>query len=487
MASLTKTYTKEKLEGRVFTPFFIVDKILDDVKYNVDTFLGKTILDPACGDGRFLVRIVKRIIEYSDLKDLKKNLENVHGWDISKTSVSEAIENLDELVAPFGVKIDWNIKVLNSLHLDGQKFDFVVGNPPYIRVQHLEKGEREFIQNNYSFCSLGSTDIYLAFFELGVKLLKDDGFCAYITPNTFFHTSAGFNLRDYFVKNKNLVQITNYNHIQLFDDATTYSAITVFNKKINKNFRFQYAIDKQFFKERFVDFVELENQKFWQLSVEKNSKKDGVRLGDIVSISVGLATLADKLYIMPYLEKTEKYVILQSKYNGIIKIEKGILKPIVKASKMKSKDDEVVEYILFPYKKVNEKHTILSEDEIEKKFPLAYKYLLEIKHLLDKRDNGKPNKIAWYAFGRSQGLDSSFGKKILFSPMNKKPNFVYYQYEDVTFYSGYCMKYDGDYDYLLEKINSKDMEEYIKVSARDFRNGWKSYNKKIVEEFVIKD
>ena len=131
------------------------------------------------------------------------------------------------------------------------------------------------------------------------------------------------------------------------------------------------------------------------------------------------------------------------------------------------------------------KHKIIAEDELKEKFPFAYEYLLKSKSILDKRDNGNPNPVAWYAFGRTQGLDTTFGKKILFSPMNKKPNFIFSEFEEATFYSGYCIKYDGDYNYLLTKLNSKKMEEYIKITARDFRGGCKAYNKKIVQEFLI--
>ena len=70
--------------------------------------------------------------------------------------------------------------------------------------------------------------------------------------------------------------------------------------------------------------------------------------------------------------------------------------------------------------------------------------------------------------------------------MNKEPNFILSEYEDATFYSGYCIKYEGDYEYLLKQLNSKRMKEYIQITARDFRGGWKAYNKKIVQEFIIR-
>jgi len=76
-------------------------------------------------------------------------------------------------------------------------------------------------------------------------------------------------------------------------------------------------------------------------------------------------------------------------------------------------------------------------------------------------------------------------KKIIFSPMNKKPNFIYYENEECTFYSGYCIKYKGDYNSLLDKLNSDEMQRFVQMSSRDFRGGWKAYNKKVIEEFVI--
>ncbi len=69
--------------------------------------------------------------------------------------------------------------------------------------------------------------------------------------------------------------------------------------------------------------------------------------------------------------------------------------------------------------------------------------------------------------------------------MNKKPNFMFHKNSEATFYSGYCIKYKGDNTKLLNQLNSDRMEEFIKISGRDLRGGWKTYNKKIVQEFVI--
>ena len=497
MASLIKKYTKEKLIGQIFTPFFIVDKILDDVGFNSPNILNKKILDPSCGDGRFLLKIAERIIKYSPKEKLVENLENIYGWDIDDIAIQKAINQLNKLIEPFNIVVNWNIEKVNSLYkanlkqdlfssfIPIEKFDFIVGNPPYIRIQHLDIKERKFIQNNYSFCKSGSTDIYIAFYELALNLLKNNGKAGYISPNTFFHTDTAKKLRKYFETKQNIIQITNYKDIQLFDDATTYSAIMVFDKNKHNNFLYQEANDKITFSERKIEYSEIKGKKFWQLSVKKIEAKNGKRLGDIANIHVGITTLADKIYIMPFVEKKDDYIFLQSKYHGIVKFEPDILKPIIKVSTLKHSTEPIKEYILFPYQKINGKHKIIPENNLKTNFPFAYEYLLKSKPILDKRDDGKINSVAWYAFGRTQGLDTTFGKKILFSPMNKKPNFIFSEFEETTFYSGYCIKYDGDYNYLLTKLNSKKMEEYIKITARDFRGGWKAYNKKIVQEFLI--
>jgi len=496
MGSLAKSYSQEKLFGQVYTPNFIVCKILNDIGYNSPEILGKTIIDPACGDGRFLVEVIKRIIEFSSENDLQKNLECVYGWDIDENAIVECRKNLDNLIENKNIKVNWNISVTDSIKKyekpdlfavsECQNFDFIVGNPPYIRIQHLDLEQRNYIQNNYDFCKSGSTDIYIAFYELCIHLLSENGICGLITPNTFLFTETARQMRLYFATNKNLVQITNYGDIQLFEDATTYSAITIFNSKKNKKIKFQKAVSEHLFEERLIDFSELQ-EPFWQLTTDKTEIVKGKKLKEICDIHVGITTLCDSAYIFPIEEIDNGYVYAETKLYGRVKLEKNILKPIVKGSKLKHSNEKIKEFVLFPYRKVNGKNTIIPENELKTNFPLAYDYLLSVKPELDKRDNGKPNSVAWYAFGRSQGLDTSFGEKIIFSPMNYRPNFIYYSNPDTTFYSGYCIKKINGFcvERLMKQLNSDRMDKFVSMSSRDFRGGWKAYNKKIIENFEI--
>lgn len=485
VASLSKTYTQEKKLGQIYTPSHIVAKMLDDVGYVGADIVGKSILDPACGDGRFLVQVVERIIEQSKHSDLVHNLSFVQGWDIDEDAILECKKNLDNLVQSVDIQIDWNIQKRNSLEAISNEsnkdlFDFIVGNPPYIRIQHLEEEQRKFIQSHYQFCKSGSTDIYIAFYELATKLLSDNGKCTFITPNTFFYTETAKAMRAYFGANRAILKMSNYADIQVFNNATTYSAIVIFDKNEHDEFLFEKAINLYEFEKKHLSQSILK-EKIWQLSTQENEILEGKRLGEIAKIHVGITTLCDKAYIMTFIKAEGDYMWLNSRLKGEVKIEKGILKPIIKASTLKKSDELIKEYVLFPYQNAQ----IISELELKNIFPLAYAYLCEVKEELDKRDAGKPNSVAWYAFGRSQGLQTSFGKKILFSPMNLRPNFIYFDNEEATFYSGYCIKYNGNHKDLLAQLNSDRMQDYISRSSRDFRGGWKAYNKRVLEDFII--
>lgn len=480
MASSQKEYSKEKLFWQIYTPNFIVCKILDEVWYkNKKNILWKTILDPACWDWRFLIEIVNRILKYSSKKDLEKNLLKIYGWDMDEIAINECIKNLDELVNNYKIKINWNIKIKNSLHeieKNNEKYDYIVWNPPYIRIQHLELSERKYIQENFSFCKLGSTDIFIAFFELAKHLIWDIWVCSFISPNSYFKTETWKYLRRY-LSNNHIYSIYDFWWIQVFENATTYTSITTFSNNIYKNFIYNKAKNINLFDTQIMNFWDLLNTNFWQLWINHQIITWWIRLWDICNIFVWLATLCDKAYIFDFIKENWDFLILNTKFSWVQKIEKDILKPIIKVSRFKK------QYILFPYENINWKNKLIKEEILMKNYTMAYKYLTWIKDILNKRSTWNNEKIKWYEFWRNQALDTSFWKKIVFSTMNEKPNFILVDDETTTFYSWYAIKYDWNYNELLKKLNSKEMEKYINVAWKDLRWWWKSYNKKIVEEF----
>ena len=431
---------------------------------------------------------------------IKTKLENnIFGFDIDKSATEKCISILDDITSEYNIKgVKWNILETDSLdkffvNKFFNSFDFVIGNPPYIRIQHLGTKRREKIQNEWNLCQKGSTDIFITFFELGYYLLNKNGRLGYITPNTYLKTKAGEDLRNFIKYNKILKTLIDFEHNQLFDNVTTYSLITILDKNHRKNTFSLFKGDKQNI--NYINEINVENlnNDNWILTsnniLEKlnNIERRGFSLNQIAKIHVGITTLADDYYIFKGPIIKGNLAEIQLRDGRTFQIEKGILKPIVKASVLKNPDEDQNRFIIFPYKKIGNRHSIIGEKELKEKYPLAYKYFRTIKEFLDNRDKGKPNPVAWYAFGRSQGLDTSFGKKILTSPINLKPNFIVWGKGEYTFYAGYCIKFDGDLKLLAQYLNSKDMEFYINHISRNYQNNYKSFAKSFIEKFGIND
>jgi len=493
--------SNKKLQGAVTTPEWIVKLMLDRVGY-IDNLDKKSIIDPACGYGNFLVVVLDRILNYlennkfSDAEKVNIIERNIFGIDIDGNALKKCNENLNKILAKHNIKqkVNFNLYKRDALNVDEnkkmlEKFDFVIGNPPYIRIQNLDKKERKYIQDNYSFCESGSTDIYIAFFQMSVSLLNSKGRLCFITPNTYFYTNTGKELRKYLRENKLIKEIINFDDKQVFDDVTSYTSITILDKSNTKN-----SFDYYFYANKLqyvgsIPFSKLNDDK-WIL--DKNEIIDkileietrGKKLGEIAEIHVGITTLADDIYIFENPLFKDNIAIIKLKNRAEYKIEKSILKPIVKVSTLKSSDDEQNRFIIFPYKLVKGKHVALSEEELKQNYPLTYKYFLTVKKRLLMRDKGK--KISpWYAFGRTQGLNTSFGEKILVSPIGNKPNFIVWKKPEYTFYSGYCIKYNGDLNKLVKQLNSEDMDFYIKHTSRAYRNGYRSYSKSFIYNFGV--
>jgi hypothetical protein len=98
-----------------------------------------------------------------------------------------------------------------QLLLGVASFDIVIGNPPYVQLQHMSNKyilksiikKRKSEYETYT----GRGDLYVLFYERGVELLSKNGFLTYITSNQWMRSSYGALLRDYFVKKTNPIRV----------------------------------------------------------------------------------------------------------------------------------------------------------------------------------------------------------------------------------------------------------------------------------------
>ena len=89
------------------------------------------------------------------------------------------------------------------------RFDFIVGNPPYITYQELNNLDRIFLKNNFISCKKGKFDYCYAFIEKSLLDLKTTtGKMCYLIPNSIFKNVFAKNLRETF--KTNIQQIIDY-------------------------------------------------------------------------------------------------------------------------------------------------------------------------------------------------------------------------------------------------------------------------------------
>lgn len=460
----------KKTNGVVYTPLFIVETMLDMVGYD-HGIRGKHIIDNSCGDGSFLIEVVKRycfdfLRHSSDLTLLSSELATfIHGIDNDPVAVGVCISRVNEEVKKYGVSdVKWDIICGDSLSInrfDG-KMDFVVGNPPYVRVHNL--GESYNKVKKYHFAEKGMIDLYIVFFEIGFRMLNSSGKLTYITPSSFLRSKAGTNLRKYISKKRNLCKVIDLGHYQPFL-ATTYTLITVFENKYHNDVSY-YTFDESSLQPVFADNIPYE--KFLIEGKFYFSKLDQlIRLKQIedkykvsnkkVIVKNGFATLADDVFI------------------GDFDFSEGTI-DVIKASTGKWRK------CIFPYK---EDGTPLTEEEFLQN-KQAYNHLLLHKKRLERRDS---DSISWFLFGRSQAIKDVQKDKIAV-------NSIIRRIEDIKLIKVPAGKgvYGGLYiiindkntteNQIFEAILSNDFIDYVKTIKNYKSGGYYSFSAVELEKFL---
>ena len=492
----------KKLGGIFYTPEYISNFIINEViNDNPDI----KILDPSCGAGIFgycSVLYLKNKFPNKSIVDIIEN--NIYACDIDPVSTNRTKIILILTALLHGenpTEIKFNIITNDSLKkelnwkqkfpevFENGGFDAVVGNPPYIRIQNIPDENKKYLHENWYSMKTGNVDIYYAFIELGLNLLNENGKLGYITPNSHFNTASGKNLRKLLKKNQNIQIVINFDYIKVFKDVNVYTCISILTKKKNPDIKYckiENELTELNFTEKdykIVNYNNLDDNAIWNFLTDFEIDRKylienaGSKLIDFCDINVGIATLSDYIYLL------NDYTIEVD--GDLFNIEPKICKPIIKASKIHNEEDikNNTLKIIWPY--TNEAK-LIPENEMIRKYPNAYNYLKVMKSKLKNRDKGKPNNYEWYAFGMNQSLKTSFGKKLLTSTMNLKPNFIYCAEEDSTFLNGYQVKTKKMDLRILQKIlNSSIMKEYIEMTSKSYQGGWKSYAKSYIMNFIV--
>lgn len=490
----------KKNKGMFYTPYPIKEYILEKVMLQEKA---PKIIDPACGCGSFLVTAARKLKQKYKISYHKICTEHLFGVDIDKHSIEKAIILLNLLALEEGeepVEKKSNLLTGNSLEILYSKkyrgrFDAVVGNPPYVRAKNIGECLKKSLKN-WTVVA-GNVDLYIPFYQLGVSLLNENGKLGFISPNTFLQSVNGRKLRTYLVELQREISILDFRENQAFQDITHYTCVCIIDKE-RKSRNIKYALLNgagSLFQYEFTEYHmdSYKEDAEWRFG---NSSIDGVisrienqeqKLEDY-KIRNGLATLKNDLYFFTPIDQDQNYY--RREYKGkVYQIEKSLCIPVAKPNVMRTEEDleKKIQQAIFPYRKRGDRLEIIGEKELQEQFPKTYIFLDEYRKELLSRDKGKGNSYpAWYAYGRTQGMNNQ-GKKLLIPYMAEKGVAILSQKEDLLFYCGYAVFCD-DTDTL--KIIKKLMESkvfwyYISNTSKPYSKGYMALAKNYIKNFGI--
>lgn len=506
------------VNGAVYTPNYIKDYIVQETLCKIEdsNLPSIKVSDIACGTGAFLYTVAQEIKQKTNRSYFDIFKQNIYGLDISDYTITRAKILLSLLAISNGEdeeEFEFNLMVGNALDFNWNKkikefngFDIVLGNPPYVRAKNLSE-ETKSLLSNWEVTKTGNPDLYIPFFEIGLKYLKPSGILGYITVNTFKRSVNARNLREYFKANLFDLKILDFGSSQIFANKSTYTCIVFIEKQRSNEVRYvkisaQDFLNKKIFDFTSINYKHLDTKKGWILNtvdvLENINKIEsiGIPLGDKFPIRNGLATLSNDIFIFKPVNEDEDYFYHQ---NGKLhKIEKGICRDVIKPNRLKTELEIPVlkEQIIFPYYQDNaqanlfdyksNKKIAFEEDHFKANFPNAYKYLEGNKVQLLNRDKGKTAKYKWFEFGRTQALND-LGKKLLFPYMAGQPYFVYTDQEDLLLYAGYAVYFDSERELKVLKriLESKVFWYYIKKTSKPYEGNYFALAKNYVKDFGV--
>ena len=493
----------KKENGMVYTPAAIKDYI---IRKTLSSKKIPTICDPACGCGSFLLSAAEFLKTKHDISYDEIFSKYIFGVDIIEHNIKkcEVLFNLLALTHNEALNTGLNLKVGSSLSMDWNKgfarlpsggFDAVIGNPPYVRSRNIAEEIRQEM-SAWHTAKTGNTDLYIPFYELGVKLLSDGGKLGFISPNTFIQSVNGRSLRQYLLECKFSVSILDFRETQVFKNFTSYTCITLIDKSL-KNGSIYYALLNGKRSLNDYTFTEYKAGSFgganpWRMSEKeidsaiKKIENVGIKL-DSYKIRNGLATLKNDIYFFSPIEEDEIYFYRQ--FGGIVyKIEKAICIDVVKPNVIRNEKElsNKMEKAIFPYKENGSGFSIIDEHTMIENYPYAYNFLFSLKDELLKRDKGKGNYATWYAYGRTQGM-TNFGSKLLIPYISDIPIAVLSLEETVLFYCGYAVFADDVNELLILKkfLESKVFWYYISHTSKPYAKGYMSFAKNYIKNFGI--
>ena len=442
-------------------------------------------------------------LKYKDAKNKLENQTTIFGLTKKEIKEQQKIIGKYEEQQKYPHIFEWRIEFPEVLDSDGnyEGFDLIIGNPPYIQIQKIEERKKELYKcKNYEAFN-GTGDLYCLFYERGIQLLKENGFLAYITSNSWMKATYGKELR------KNLSQ---YNVVELidlgsgiFDTASVSTNILLIQKNnIKSTFTFCYDFKQDEHNEKELNNINYEHINFpndgymWLIeSVEKRNIKNKIfaqskLIKDIADIVIrrGVTTGYNEAFII---DKTKRDEILKNcRTEDERKRTEEVLRPVLRPKSLEKEDREncIKRYSI----KYHDTYLINTHNGVKKSnierikiedYPAVKKHLDNYYDRLVKRyDQGDtPYNLRNCAY-----LQEFDKEKIIYGRISSSPNFYLDKDKFLCLDSIFIITYDK-LGYLIAFFNSKLFNYCFKNHFADLGGNSVDKREDILSELPVKD
>lgn len=557
--------TERKKLGEFYTPTEVIDYILTSVgytySYDIET---RDLLDPACGSGGFLVRASRRLIsrylmkfgktdkkELRDPKNWKEIVdrlspdeakiileaaqEHIYGLDINPFACHIAEMNLLFQIIDLYQKVrskhkDYKLKRFRIYRTDSlekpaqkqvwdyshaafleeqeeidaiknKKFDFVVGNPPYVRQEKIGTEYKDkSLKKEYSDVFEGRADLYVYFIRRGINWLNAHGTLGYITSNKFINANYGKRLRGVLIKEVNINAIIDFGDIKIFKDARNYTCIitfskvksadndvkviTVKNEIVNLDKPLLHIYTKYKNKEYSDEYLQIYEIKQDDLTYDKWSLSPQTLLKAKNRIS-----LASKIKLK---DCCDNFAGMRTGLNDAFIVDSNVIKAkrlesTICKKCLRGKDVKKFQ-TLFRDKYVLYTNGLNLDDYANSKAHIS-----DFKTQLSDRAQFKQRTdLQWYEIEQPVSREIFESTKIITPSISDTNNFTLDQEGYYCLDSCYLIvikdnfKEKINYSYLLGLLNSRLLEFYLKQISPFVRGGWYTYKKQYTDALPIK-
>jgi len=441
------------MKGHVPTPDALCEKIVRRMFRDDHPTSNDRILYPGCGDAPFAAA-VERVCD-------------AEGWDY-----------------PDGLAVETNPKHLSQARerdlqhvefrkqdflademLDTGKFEYVVGNPPYVPIEGLDAEEKERYREKFR-TSVGRFDLYILFFERALDLLADEGVLLFITPEKFEYVDTAAPLRRLLTSDDIHIQEIEHVDEDAFTGLITFPCITTLRRTENEQETLVTLRDDS------THTTTLPGEDSWASSIrgaDLDDMRTGATLGDITErISPGLATGADKVFVVGRDEIPAE-------------IDDRWVWPTVAGRQLREFDGTNTESVfLCPYKEDGE---LADEDELGE----FLTWLEQHQDRLEDRSCVEKGKT-WYAWHENPPMEDILQPKIVFRDIDKEPTFWAEDRGDIVPKHSvyYAVLNDGvPFERVLEYLNSPEARMWMEANCQKAHNGYYRLQSRVLEDLPV--